>query len=72
MTVWMEVMRLTVVCLIFILPQLRYESQRQKTYLLACAPQKQDNSACESVQSDQSFRCPYEQTLHTWLSECTK
>ena len=32
--------------------------QREKTYFLICAP----------AQSDQSPRCPHEETLHHWLS----
>ena len=31
--------------------------------------QRRFKSACASVQSDQSLRCPHEETLHPWLSK---
>ena len=39
-----------------------YETQRQKTYLWTYA-------LSAYVRSDQSLRCPHEETLHTWLSK---
>ena len=33
-----------------------------------CA-QRRHKSACSFAQSDQSLRCPHEETLHTWLSQ---
>ena len=42
--------------------------QREKTYLLTCAP-NEDESACTSAQSYQSFRCPHEEILHPKLSK---
>ena len=33
-----------------------------------CAPRRL-KSACASEQFDQNLHCPYEETLHTWLSK---
>ena len=43
----------------------------KKTYLLTCAKRRL-KSACASAQSDQSHRCPHEETMHPWLSKCAK
>ena len=44
------------------------EPEREKTYLLKCAPNN-DKSVCPSTQSDQSLLSPHEETLHPWLSK---
>ena len=45
-----------------------YELQRDKTYLLVCAP-NEDWSACASAQSNQSLRRADKEILFPWLSK---
>ena len=44
-----------------------YEPSHEKTNKMPCVPCEDSRSAWASVQSDQSFRCPHEETSSTWL-----
>ena len=44
------------------------EPQRTKKYLLICAPTK-TQIILRSPESDQNLRCPFQETLHPWLSK---
>ena len=43
-----------------------YEPPHDRTNKMACAP-SEDRSAWASAQSDQSFRCPHEESLGPYL-----
>ena len=38
-------------------------------YLLKRCEKRRHNSDCASAHSDQSFRCPHEESLHPWISK---
>ena len=45
-----------------------FETQRGKTYLLACGPNRDANQPAH-VQPDQSLRCLHDETVHPWQAK---